>query len=353
MSLKRLFFSFILSLIFIYPSWANERLKVSSLNYDRLDALLREIVVVQNGDARKVPNRRLKHTGSRILRGNTSVTRLQSNRILFKRLQGDNLTYILLYRRALEKLPSLINFRALGRDGRISYWLNLRNVYAIEKLAAHYPARQIKGMWQEISMEKGLRVAGESLSIKDVEDKLMALYPYPRIIYGFYNGAIGGPNMRNKAFSGQYLSSQLDKLEDQFINSLRGVQFWDDTLKVSDFYLDYQDLFDDFATDLKKHVLPNLKRDLRRIARRKRNLSFDISDWYLADVPDTALENFSSASIAPAALFDLADAGVGSVFIKDELKLLGDDTVTLMGDFSEDLQYRMINLFIKELTNRK
>ncbi|MCF6196840.1 MAG: DUF547 domain-containing protein [Emcibacter sp.] len=136
-------------------------------------------------------------------------------------------------------------------------------------------------MWDE----KILKVNGITLSLNDIQYNIIEkTWRNPLVIYGLYQGTIGGPNLRRKAFTGRLVYEQLEDNAEEFINSLRGLRFKGKEAHVSKIYEWNRDLFPDFKNDLRRHLRKYA--NLRLVTRldNSKKLKVKFYDWNIADV---------------------------------------------------------------------
>jgi hypothetical protein len=155
-------------------------------------------------------------TGTRRLRGNTSNTRLEGNRLVFPAFADEkNRAVLKAIRRELEAVPGEVPMREWTRNEQLAYWLNLYNITVIGLLADEYPVRSLKklkygsknhpGLWDQ----KVLRVAGVPLSLNDIHAILMEKWNTTLVMYGLFQGYVGGPSIQTTAFTGATVKEQL------------------------------------------------------------------------------------------------------------------------------------------------
>lgn len=244
------------------------------------------------------PNR----TGSAIYRGNTTRYRFEGNRIIYHLVDDGYEDAMHEFRVALEHIPDRIDFNNLNSDEQLAYWFNLYNVTVIEQIAGRYPESRINrtramGTGESLFEAKVLNVAGVPLSLDDIRLRIVyEQWDDPRVIYGFHNGSIGGPNIRREAFQGATVWRQLDSNANDFINSLRGVELSDDTLRVSHIYAESSRLFPDFDTDLRAHLshFANVSTSVQLEGNRP--IETNVEDWHIADMTNGVIGCTGSGS---------------------------------------------------------
>ncbi|MBL8831096.1 MAG: DUF547 domain-containing protein [Rhodospirillales bacterium] len=178
-----------------------------------------------------------------------------------------------------------------ARPEQRAFWINLYNALTVETVLAHYPVASIR----EIRISPGLfasgpwgrklaRVAGEALSLDDIEHRILRpIWRDPRIHYALNCASLGCPDLAAEPYLSARAEAQLDAAAFDFVNHPRGVSLEDGRLRVSSIY----DWFrEDFGGDdagvlahLVRHAAPDLRARLGGIAR----VSAHFYDWRLND----------------------------------------------------------------------
>lgn len=232
------------------------------INYDDWSLILRSTVMgfKRSGRGRGVSSSVAAPTGSRVAKSNTKDTRNDGNRINLKILaREDNLETITVIRESLEQIPSELPMKHWHKKEQLAYWLNLHNVALIEQLAKEYPFRKMKkmknnkkGIWQR----KILNVAGVPLSLNDIQHNILPnKWDTTLVMYGLFQGFIGGPSIQKMAFTRDNVQKLLMKSAREFVNSNRGMKASGKNLKVSEFYKENKALFPNWKEDVKKHIM--------------------------------------------------------------------------------------------------
>lgn len=281
-----------------------------SIKYDDVNELLRKAVVNTGRSTREKAEPTRAKTGTRMKQTIKRATANEANRFYFEAFEGDDDATEFLHhvRKSLEIIPSQVPLGAFSRNEQLAYWLNLYNITLIDEIAKIYPKRNLKKVVsgkKSILDNQVLTVADIPLSLNDIEFILRENYNGdPLIIYGMFQGIIGGPNIRRVAYSGSNVYQALQDNAEEFVNSNRGTYAKDEkTFRVSSLY-ERDSAF--FASDeaLKKHLLsfvqsPELE-ELKSSSRIKR----DIDDWTIVDLHGSSRDLGSSFADSKAALLD-------------------------------------------------
>lgn len=134
------------------------------------------------------------------------------------------------YLKELESVrPS--DYEAWSRRDKIAFWLNAYNALTIKAILDHYPIkpswlglalypknsiRQIPGVWDKLTW----RAAGRVVTLNDIEHKILrAEFREPRLHMALVCASIGCPALREEAFTGKKLESQLEEQTRSFLAS--------------------------------------------------------------------------------------------------------------------------------------
>ncbi|MFC3050397.1 DUF547 domain-containing protein [Kordiimonas pumila] len=263
----------------------------TAIKYDDLDFLLKQTVLKTGRSDHIAAPKPPKITGSSILFDNPMPSRLEGNRVLFHQNKEDLISISAEIRDVMLNIPNQVKISRLNKDEQLAYWLNLHNIIVYHEIAALYPITDLSNLMKPCPSAKSIRcearynLAGQLISLDDIEQHIITNWDNPLVIYGFYMGAVGTPNIQGKAFSGATVYSELRKNAVDFIHSVRGTRVWTSKqLKVSEYYTRMAKFFPNFETDVLAHIRnyaePDFYAELHRISKVKAN----IEDWHIADL---------------------------------------------------------------------
>lgn len=260
------------------------------IDYSAWSELMRDFVLNVPAMDREPERRRSIGTGTRISTANESRYRYEANRIAYHLFSDEYRAAVSDYRAELEALPGQIDFAALSSNEQLAFWFNLHNVAIIEQVMLNYPVTRINrmnahGTTENVFEAKILTVAGVPLSLNDIRLRIVyAQWDEPGVIYGFFNGSVGGPELSRDAFSGNHVWGQLDRNAREFVNSLRGVEVSRRELRVSHIYREADRLFPDFESDLIAHLRRHADAETAEQLTPGRDIRADVEDWHVADL---------------------------------------------------------------------
>ena len=265
-----------------------------SINYDDIDSLLK-ISVLNTGRSNKIKAKRsIANIGTRLKAKVNRLTANEGNRFYFEGFKEKKAKELFSkIRKSLEQLPTDAPLKYFSKEEQLAYWLNLYNVTMLDEIIKVYPKGKLKDFLTDndsILNKKLLTVSGIKLSLNDIQYKILKekYHNDPLIIYGLYQGIIGGPNIRKEAYTGKNVYSALKSNANEFVNSNRGVYADRKKLiRVSSLYRRNEDYFPNFKSDLKKHLLTYLEGYTRRQLEDSNKIKPNINDWKITDLYGT------------------------------------------------------------------
>jgi hypothetical protein len=260
------------------------------VDYEIWSDLLHDVVLNVPPMDRQPERTRTRNTGTRASTANETRYRYEGNRVVYHLMSDEYKEAVTFYREDLEALPSQIDFSALSSNEQLAYWFNLHNVAIIEQIMLDYPLTRINeldanGTNQNVFEAKILTVAGVPLSLNDIRLRIVyAQWDDPRVMYGFFNGSIGGPEIARNAFDGTRVWGQLDANAREFVNSLRGIEVARSELRVSHLYEEARHFFPNFDTDLRTHLASFANPETSLQLTGNRPVRASINEWHIADL---------------------------------------------------------------------
>ena len=244
-----------------YQAFAPKPSRDLILDYSLLDEILKTSVMYGGPSLRRRASRPDAQVGTRFAYGHTSPYRLEGNKVVFEYMNDDFNTMFSAYADDLVEIGNRLDIASLPRNEQLAYWLNLHNVLLIREVAKAYPVSnpsRIKGAdGARLHDTLVATIDGVPLSLRAIrEDIVYANWSDPRVIYGFFQGDIGSPAIRRKAFTGDNVWSILTDSAKEFSSSLRGVERFGDEIRVSKLYADTARwYFPNFEGDVRAHLM--------------------------------------------------------------------------------------------------
>ena len=296
---------------------ANSKL---TIDYRDLDSLLDTVVLYTGRSNRKKASSTRGTTGTRMKVSVNRATINEGNRFYFEVFDDspENQQTISKIRSRLESIPTAVPLEKFSRDEQLAYWINLYNITMIEEIIKVYPEPKLEDLLvgkDSVLSKKTLTVAGVPLSLDDIQFTILKenYDNSPLVIYGLYQGIIGGPNIRKSAYTGKYVYADLIENAIEFINSNRGTESKSKRVfRVSSLYERNQAFFPDFDADLTEHLLTYLEGDERAEIQAATQIKTDIEDWTVTDLYGSTRDLGASLANNNAALAGAVSGGSSS-----------------------------------------
>ncbi len=280
------------------------------ISYADLTAMLDAVVVdVGRSDRAKAPPGHAK-TGTRAMAKINRATVNEGNRFYFETFVDNeaNKQSIDSIQSGIENATGEIGLAKFSRDEQLAYWLNLYNVTVMNEIVKVYPQRDLEKLLygkNSLLSKKLLTVEGVSLSLNDIQFGILQKNydNNPLILYGLYQGIIGSPGIRTKAYTGADVYDALTANAIEFINSNRGTAIQSaKNFRVSSFYERNESFFPNFDEDLTAHILKYVEGPERAALQSASRIKANITDWTVNDLGGTRREIGGSFSDSNAAL---------------------------------------------------
>lgn len=292
------------------------------ISYDDLTAVLKTVVVDVGRSTREIAKPRQASIGTRVKSSVKRSTASEGNRFYFETFKDNEEARELLndIKISLEQLPAEVPLEYFSRDEQLAYWLNLYNVTLLNELIEIYPKTNLKKVLtgkKSVLSKNLLNVAGVPLSLNDIQFTILK-HKYdnnPLVIYGLYQGIIGGPNIRRSAFTGKDVWRALTNNAIEFVNSNRGTYSNDKdekVFRVSSLYDRNRTFFPEFNTDLSAHLMEFIKGYEQKMLTKATTLKPDINDWTITSLKGGYRDIGGSFATNNAALLDAVKSTVAS-----------------------------------------
>lgn len=284
------------------------------ITYDDLTGVLRTVVVDVGRSSREVAAPTRATTGTMMKSKVKRTTANEANRFYFETFDDneDGRQLLATIKSSLEMLPDEVSLEYFSRDEQLAYWLNLYNVTILNELVDVYPKKNLKKVLtgkKSILSKPLLTVSGLPLSLNDIQYNILKnnYDNNPLVIYGLFQGNIGGPNIRRRAYTGKDVWRALANNAIEFVNSNRGTYGSSkstDVFQVSSLYDRAGLYFPDFNSDLSAHLTEYLEGDELAMLAKATTLKPDINDWTIASLAGNYREFGGSLATNKAALLD-------------------------------------------------
>ena len=260
-----------------------------TIDYEIWDYALKHIVLTMGPPDRQSARRPDPVMGTRLKQGAQSRFRLEGSMVMFRFLDEGIINSFTEYRQDLERVTDTLDISALPRNEQLAFWINLHNVALLEQIAKEWPVREPRNIMvggEPLDEARFITVKGIPVSLRDIREQIVFRHwKDPKVIYGFWRGEIGGPELQRHAFTGANVSSLLDVAALDYVNSLRGTQKRGDQLAVASLYSDVAPFyFPDFERDLRAHLAKYAEEPVTEMLSRTTRISASISETEIADL---------------------------------------------------------------------
>ena len=173
------------------------------------------------------------------------------------------------------------------------------------EVAKAYPVKKLKSLMngkKNVWDAKTMSIGGRPTSIRDIEEHVINRWENPLVLYGFFMGTIGGPDIRTEAYTGDNVVEALQHNAVRFINSLRGFRLWSREGRISEHYDLGRRFFPDFQNDVIQHLTTFARRDTREDLAKAKRIKVKNYDWGIADLKNGSTYAGSSFNTNPRAL---------------------------------------------------
>ena len=291
------------------------------INYDDLNELLEKMVVDVGRSNRGAASQNVARTGTRTKSSHNKYTATEGNRFYFEAFEDNerNKQALLLLRQSLEQVPAQAKLSYFSKEEQLAYWLNLYNVTMLNEIVNIYPKKNLKKYIEgnkSVKTRKILNVAGVALSLDDIQYTILKekYNSDPLILYGLYQGVIGGPNIRKRAYTGINVYRYLKNNAIEFINSNRGTRPYRGVFQVAGLYERNEQYFENFDDDLTAHLLLYIQGEERDELMAANKLKPAIEDWSVTDIYGTERDyggriNSNSAALIGASVSNVPESG--------------------------------------------
>lgn len=183
------------------------------------------------------------------------------------------------------------DLKTLSRDEQLALLLNAYNAYTLKLILENYgeieSIRDLKDPWGT----KRYQVAGDTLSLDDIEHGLIRpLFKDPRIHFAVNCAAIGCPPLADEPFLGDTVQTQLDEVTKSALSNPRYAKVEGGKLhltKIMEWYGEdfTKEGWEPTARSLPEWVAPRSTEEVRAyVEKGGRKVTFVEYDWSLNDV---------------------------------------------------------------------
>jgi len=307
----------------------------------------------------------IRKTGTRVTTACDSKYRHEGNRALFQFFDEGSILYVQQYRDGLQAAIEKVGYATLNRDEQLAFWLNLYNVVLVHEIAKAHPIARPhtikpshlnKSGKQKVSLfdAKVVSVHGQELSLNEIRKEIVFKnWKNPNVIYGFWQGTIGGPSLQLDAFTGGNVQSLLKRSGGEFVNSLRGVNRSTGALRISKHYDDARILFPVWPKDVVSHIYSHADLITAGLLGDSADepIKATISDLHTADLESGETRRFSGSNNPASIANDRTFSGLRAKIDKGATSRLSPDAFVFLERIEQKKKSRTGTVTIDDIEN--
>lgn len=167
------------------------------------------------------------------------------------------------YLKALESV-SQKDFQSFNSKQQLAFLINAYNAYTIKLIIDNYPVQSIKdigGIFSSPWQKKFIPLLGKKISLDEIEhEKIRKNFEEPRIHFAVVCASVGCPAIRNEAYIGEKLDSQLEDSTINFLKDTKRNRYSEEnkTLEISSIFKWYEEDFKNHDSGIKGFILKRI-----------------------------------------------------------------------------------------------
>ncbi|UCF81311.1 MAG: DUF547 domain-containing protein [Acidobacteriota bacterium] len=110
---------------------------------------------------------------------------------------------------------NLLAARELGKKERAAMWLNIYNAHVVAHILKHYPVSSVERI-PDFYKQRVARIGGRHTSALHLADEVRYLLEDARVGFALCRGSLGGPTLREEAYTAERLDAQLENQTRRF-----------------------------------------------------------------------------------------------------------------------------------------
>jgi hypothetical protein len=161
-----------------------------------------------------------------------------------------------------------------SKNEKLAFWINAYNAFTVKLIVDNYPLKSITDLSKPWDT-KNINIAGKMYSLGGIENDILRKMNEPRIHFAINCASVSCPNLLNKAFLADKMSSQLALVTNSFFADGTKNDFSSKTIKLSK-------LFDWYSVDFAKgDVIKYINSNRTEQLSDKTKISYLEYDWSL------------------------------------------------------------------------
>ena len=117
-------------------------------------------------------------------------------------------------------------YEAWPKDNKVAFWINAYNAAVLQTVIGRYPIKGTSSSYPSSSIrqipgafdQSKHRFAGRTVSLDDIDKKILPGFDEPRALLALGRGAVGSGRLRSEAYTAARLAAQLDAIQAEFVS---------------------------------------------------------------------------------------------------------------------------------------
>jgi len=150
--------------------------------------------------------------------------------------------------KAYQALSAFKLERLSSRNEKLAFYINAYNILALKKVLDYWPTKSIKdsgSFFSPVWDKPAGSLGGESVSLGQVEHKILRPMGEPRIHLAIVCASVSCPDLRNEPYTAAKLNDQLNDQARQFLNNKdKGLKIEKKAIRLSKIFDWFEEDFD-------------------------------------------------------------------------------------------------------------
>ncbi len=202
-------------------------------------------------------------------------------------------TKLILYLKDMAHVTPKV-YQSWNDKDKMAFLINAYNAFTLKLIVDNYPLKSIKKIGGIFKFLKSpwkidfITLIWKRMSLDDIEHMLRTDFSDPRVHFAINCASVGCPALRNEAYVGSRLDSQLDEQTRLFLrDGVRNqIDVTNKTLKLSKIFDWYEDDFNKKAGSVEKFIAPYITDDpavRKSLMNNEYKIEYTDYDWSLND----------------------------------------------------------------------
>ncbi|UOX32726.1 DUF547 domain-containing protein [Flavobacterium sediminilitoris] len=142
----------------------------------------------------------------------------------------------------IDRFKSIEVYDNWSKNQKLSYWINVYNVYSIKLIIDHFPINSIKDIYGSFDL-RFIPYQKQLISLNYIEKEILSKTLDERIHFAINCASISCPSLNRKPFYGDILDEQLEQAAKVFINDMTKNNISRKEIKLSKIFEWFSDHF--------------------------------------------------------------------------------------------------------------